>query len=124
MNANNGHCFLFFTPGLPLFKATGIKGGYLLSNEENLRRVSIFSFEPTINRSPVMGDIQTAMFPTSLPSIYNKEMAQNKIIDGLFGVECLWSIEKVKSVSSIVWSAQCLHARGRIKNPAVKYDRK
>lgn len=96
MNANNGLCFFFSSPGLPLFKATGIKGGYLPSNEENLRRVSIFSFEPTINRSSVVGDIQTAMFRTSFPSICNEEMGQNKIIEGLFGVECLWSMEKVK----------------------------
>lgn len=107
--------FFFSSPGLPLFKATGIKGGYLPSDEENLRRVSIFSFEPTINRSSVVGDIQTAMFRTSFPSICNEEMGQNKIIEGLFGVECLWSIEKVKSVRLIVRSAQCLHVRGRIK---------
>lgn len=45
-----------------------------------------------------MGDIQSAMFRTSFPSIYNKEMGQNKIIEGLFGAECLWSTEKVKRV--------------------------
>lgn len=96
MTANKGLCFFF---GINIIQSN--RNQRWLSPVQRGKPPSgfnIFSFEPTINRSSVMRDIQSAMFRTSFPSIYNKEMGQNKIIDVLFGAECLWSIEKVKRV--------------------------
>lgn len=115
MNANNGLCFLFFLPGITIIQSN--RNQRWLSPVQRGKPPSGFNFFIWAdNKSQLCGGRHSdGHVPNVIPFICNEEMGRNKIIEGLFGVECLWSIEKVKSVCSIVRSAQCLHVRGRIK---------